>query len=322
MKNKILVCLYVIMLVAVVGCDTRKPTNTSTKGLATVVCDETFQNIMNQEIGVFEYTYPEANIIPFYTDEKSAIDSLLKMKTKLIVTAHKLTEKQELYLKERKGFCRTQRVAVDAIALIVNPKNPCSILSMKELTEIMSGEVQRWDQLEPSKLDTIDIIFDNEGSSTVQYVRDSILKGKQFPKNVYAQQSNKDVFEVVKKNKNALGVIGVSWISADMKTKDMSLEERVANLNEENVTTTVFADSVKVMKVRRDDNIEAFQPYQAYIFDGSYPLYRNIYMINTAAGGSLSHGFYSFVTGFIGQKIIQQTGILPSVVRPRMVSLN
>ena len=322
MKNKILVCLYVIMLVAVVGCDTRKPTNTSTKGLATVVCDETFQNIMNQEIGVFEYTYPEANIIPFYTDEKSAIDSLLKMKTKLIVTAHKLTEKQELYLKERKGFCRTQRIAVDAIALIVNPKNPCSILSMKELTEIMSGEVQRWDQLEPSKLDTIDIIFDNEGSSTVQYVRDSILKGKQFPKNVYAQQSNKDVFEVVKKNKNALGVIGVSWISADMKTKDMSLEERVANLNEENVTTTVFADSVKVMKVRRDDNIEAFQPYQAYIFDGSYPLYRNIYMINTAAGGSLSHGFYSFVTGFIGQKIIQQTGILPSVVRPRMVSLN
>lgn len=322
MKNKILVCLYVIMLVAVVGCDTRKPTNTSTKGLATVVCDETFQNIMNQEIGVFEYTYPEANIIPFYTDEKSAIDSLLKMKTKIIVTAHKLTEKQELYLKERKGFCRTQRIAVDAIALIVNPKNPCSILSMKELTEIMSGEVQRWDQLEPSKLDTIDIIFDNEGSSTVQYVRDSILKGKQFPKNVYAQQSNKDVFEVVKKNKNALGVIGVSWISADMKTKDMSLEERVANLNEENVTTTVFADSVKVMKVRRDDNIEAFQPYQAYIFDGSYPLYRNIYMINTAAGGSLSHGFYSFVTGFIGQKIIQQTGILPSVVRPRMVSLN
>lgn len=322
MKNKFLAGLFVIMLVTIVGCDTRKPTNTSTKGIATVVCDETFQNIMNQEIGVFEFTYPEANIIPYYTDEKSAVDSLLKMKTKLIVTAHKLTEKQEMYLKERKGFCRTQRIAVDAIALIVNEKNPCSILSMKELKEIMSGEVQRWDQLEPSKLDTIDIIFDNDGSSTVQYVRDSILQGKQFPKNVYAQQSNKDVFDVVKKNKNALGVIGVSWISADMKTKDMSLEERVANLNEENVTTTVFADSVKVMKLRRDDSIEAFQPYQAYIFDGSYPLYRNIYMINTAAGGSLAHGFYSFVTGFIGQKIIQQTGILPSVVRPRMVSLN
>jgi phosphate transport system substrate-binding protein len=77
-----------------------------------------------------------------------------------------------------------------------------------------------------------------------------------------------------------------------------------------------------VLKVRRDDDIKAYKPYQAYIYDGSYPLFRSIYMITTAANGSIAHGFYSFVTGFKGQKIIQMTGILPATVQPRMVNLN
>lgn len=37
------------------GCR-KAPTNTSTSGLATIVCDASFQNIMDQEIDVFEYT--------------------------------------------------------------------------------------------------------------------------------------------------------------------------------------------------------------------------------------------------------------------------
>ena len=79
---------------------------------------------------------------------------------------------------------------------------------------------------------------------------------------------------------------------------------------------------MKVIAVRNDDALKAYKPYQAYIFDGSYPLYRSIYMITTAPGGSLGHGFYSFVTGFQGQKLIQMTGILPATVRPRMVNVN
>ncbi|MDD6007592.1 MAG: phosphate ABC transporter substrate-binding protein, partial [Bacteroidales bacterium] len=67
---------------------------------------------------------------------------------------------------------------------------------------------------------------------------------------------------------------------------------------------------------------EAFKPYQAYIYDGSYPLYRPIYAICAGVMGSLPHGFFSFVTGFNGQKIIQQTGVLPATIQPRMVNLN
>ena len=79
--------------------------------------------------------------------------------------------------------------------------------------------------------------------------------------------------------------------------------------------------SVKVLKVRRDDQVEAYKPYQQYIYDGSYPLFRQIYMVTVGANGGLNHGFYSFVTGRIGQKIILRTGIMPAVFSPQVVSL-
>lgn len=299
-----------------------KPRNTSTSGLATVVCDESFKNILDQEIEVFEFTYRNASIIPYYTSETAAIDSMLQLKTKLIITAHELTKNQKEYLRERKGFCRTQRIAVDAIALIVNKNNPCEILSLSEIKEILQGKITDWNEISPNKTGAISVVFDDQGSSTVKYMRDSLLQGDTIAGRVFAQNSSNAVFEAVEKNKGAIGVIGVSWISADMKAKEMTTEERITNLNEENVTTTTFSDKIKVLKVRRDDQLEAYQPYQAYIYDARYPLFRSIYATCTSPDGDLSQGFYSFITGFIGQKIIQQTGILPSVIQPRMVNLN
>lgn len=317
----LLVCIvaYVIVLSS---CDRRKPTNTSTSGIISIVCDESFENILSQEIDVFEFTYPKANIIPYYTDENSAIDSLMQNKTKLIITAHMLTDAQVEYLKEQRGNVKTQKIAVDAIALIVNKDNPIEELTMSELGEIMTGKVTKWNEISPSKLGTIQVVFDNQGSSTVQYMRDSLLHGSPFTPNVFAQKSNADVFKAVETRKDAIGVIGVSWISSDLKSKTVSLEEKVKTLSENDTTTTEFDNSVKVLKVRKDDLLNGYKPYQAYIYDGSYPLFRGIYAITTAAGGSLGHGFFSFITGFTGQKIIQRTGVLPAVIQPRMVSVN
>ncbi|WP_304969436.1 PstS family phosphate ABC transporter substrate-binding protein [uncultured Muribaculum sp.] len=322
MKLKIAIALLSASLLGLGSCR-KAPTNTSTSGLATIVCDDSFENIMNQEIDVFEYTTKgNANIIPYYVSEKACIDSLLDFRTKTIVIARDLTEKEKAYLKSEKKLVRSNRIAVDAIALIVNPGNPVEILSEKEIGEILSGEITRWDQIEPSKLGEIQVVFDNEGSSTVQYMRDSLMNGRKFSPNVYAQNSNQEVFAQVQQRKSVLGIIGVSWISADMRTRDLPREERIKSLERQDTTVAEFDTSIKVLKVRRDDSIEAYKPYQGYIYDGRYPLYRSIYMITTSANGSLSHGFYSFVTGTIGQKIIQRTGILPARVQPRMVNLN
>lgn len=313
----------IILTITLLICScVRQPKSTSSSGLATVVCDESFENILNQEVEMFEYNYPKASIIPYYVDEKSAIDSLLELKTQLIVVPTMLDNGQKAYLKTKDRNVFQQRLAVDAIALIVNKYNTIEELSISELREILTGKCARWDEIEPSKLKDIHVIFDHQGSSSVRYMRDSIMNGEPFGGTVYAQNNNKEVFDVVSKNKNAIGIIGVSWVTADMKGREMSVAEHSKLLQKNDTTALEFNDNVKVLKIRRDDCPIGYQPYQAYIFSGEYPLYRSIYAVSIAPRGSLPHGFLTFMTGYVGQKIIQNTGVLPAAIQPRIVQVN
>lgn len=287
--------------------------------MAKIACDESFETIFEQEVNVYEYIYPKEDVMVYYVPEQEAVDSILAMDgVKGAVLTRQLTEQEVGYLRSHKKVVHQQKIAVDALALIVNPANPVEILSKKDIAEILSGDVTRWDQVEPSKLGEIQVVFDHAQSSTVAYMRDSLLGGKPFGPNVAAVKSNPEVFKAVASNKNAVGVIGVSWVASDMSGRQMSVEEMAQAVEKSDTTQLDFSSDVKVLKIRGNDEVTAYRPYQAYIFDGSYPLYRSVYMVSTAPGGTVAHRFYSFVTGFQGQKIIQMSGILPATVRPRM----
>ena len=296
--------------------------NTSTSGTAILACDASFENIMQQEIEVFEYAYPHASILSYYMDEKAGVDSLLFGKARVAVIANPLTKDQGEFLKDKKHYAKTKKIAVDAIAVIVNRENPVENLSVKDLGEILTGKLTEWNDVYPSKLGKIQVVFDHSGSSVVKYMSDSIMGGEKFADNVYSASSMEGVFDAVKERRNAIGLVGVSWISSDLKSADMTAAERMKTLERDDSTTTTFTDEVKVLGVNRNNSAIAYKPYQAYIFDGSYPLYRSIYMINTGGAGTLANGFFAFVTSFRGQKLMMSTGVLPATVHHRMVSVD
>lgn len=299
-----------------------KKANSSTTGTTTMVCDASFQNILQQEIDVFEYQYPDAHILARYEPQSVAIDSLMSLNTKTIVIARDLTDQEKRVLRNKKKVVKSAKIAVDAVALIVNKDNPIEMLTVGEVADILSGSSRMWNDLEPSELGEIAVIFDDKGSSLVSYMRDSLLNGGELGPNVYAQGSVPKVFDAVKKNRNAIGVLGVSWITSDMAGADISPDSlAVQMLSDEPVMGATLSDDIKVLKIRRNDEVTAYKPYQQNIFDGTYPLFRQIYMVTTGVSGSLASGFYSFVTGETGQKIIMKTGILPARTRIQVVQL-
>ena len=292
-----------------------------------LACDASFENIMDQEIDVFEYSYSNsrrlASVIPYYVSAQAAFDSLLNddNSIKTIVVGRQLNADEKKRLQAQKRKPRQQKIAVDAIALIVNNENPQDFISMKELRGILSGDITKWSDMWPTKLDSIRVVFDQNGSSLFQFMRDSINGGNPIKAKVYAEKSSREVFAAVSKRKNALGVIGVSWISVDMDGTTMSREEMRKRSETNDTTNLGFNPEIKVLAVSGDDSPQAFKPYQAYIFNGKYPLYRSVYMITTTVGGTLNNAFYAFVTGMQGQKVIQLTGVLPAVFQPRMVNV-
>lgn len=306
-----------------------KAPHSSTSGTATMVCDNTFENILQQEVDVFEYQYPDAHILVRYGTQAEAFDSLFSMNTRTIVACRDLTAQEKRALKakyknERNANVnvRSAKIAVDAVAFIVNPENNVEKLTVDELADIISGRTTQWNELQPSDRGKIKVVLDQSGSSMATYLSDSLLHGEPLGPTVFAAGSIPQVFDAVEHDRDAIGVLGVSWITSDMDSADLSREELAKSiLSDDPVQGATLTQRVKVLKVYRPGQAQAYKPYQQYIFDGSYPLFRQVYMITTASSGNVGGGFYSFVTGPIGQKIIMKTGILPATVRTIQVEL-
>lgn len=332
MKTKFLPIAFGSLLLASTLACTPIKKGEYASGSATIFCDDGFRTILEEEIDVFEYTYPQSSIIPIFVSQQEAIDTLLADGTNAIIVTKELTPEQIKYMRSKfKRVVRQQPIAVDAVALIINKDNPVNSLSMEEIKKIMNGEINKWSQLAVNDTADIKIVFDNAGSSTVSYLRDKFLpEGKSISEvtNAYAQNNNAQVFDIVKQNPDALGVISVSWLGEDLQVaKKVPLDQRMEIYQNENDTIkTDLTTEVKILKVSNptEDNDYspiAYSPYQKYIFTGEYPLVRKVYMISTASNSTVMHSFYVFVTGFVGQKIISKTGILPYTNNPRVVQV-
>ena len=320
-----------LMLTALFSCTPIKKGEYAS-GSATIFCDDGFKTILEEEIEVFEYTYPQSSIIPFYVSEQEAIDTLLADGTQAIVVTKEFTKEQIQFMRSKyKRVVRQQPIAVDAVALIINKDNPVDALSLDDIKKIMNGDIKKWSQLAVQDTTDIKIVFDNAGSSTVSYLREKFLpEGKTISEvaNAFAQKNNAQVFDVVKTDPSALGVISVSWLGEDLQVaKRVPLDQRMEIYKNENDTIkTNLTTEVKILKVsnpteENDFSSVPYAPYQKYIYTGEYPLVRKVYMISTASNSTVMHSFYVFVTGFVGQKIISKTGVLPYTNNPRVIQL-
>lgn len=303
------------------------------KGADTIYCDDGFKNILEEEIDVFEYTYPDSSIIPFYVSEAQAVDALMGDTTEAIVVTHELTLDQIKTIRDKNRKVVKQRcVAVDAVGLIVNKDNQLSELSMEDLGKIMNGEITKWSQLAVADTADIQLVFDNQNSSTAMFMREKFLDGKPITSNpnvhVFAQENNAQVFDVIKENPHAIGIISVSWLGDSLEmAKRVPVEKRIESYEDnDDIVAKELTTEVKVLGIQNpteenDYTLTPYKPYQAYIATGEYPLFRKVYMITTASSSTLMKSFYDFMTGFVGQKIIANTGILPYQLNPRVVEL-
>lgn len=324
--NKCFIAAVVAILAAgVAGCSDYK-TGEYSKGSTVIACDQTFQNIMEQEILVFEHNYKGSNVMDLYVDENSAIDSLLDMENnvRMAVASRPLSKEEIAYLRKHERNVNQAAVAVDAIALIVNPANPISEIDYADVVDILTGKLTRWDQIgaDETRLGDIAVIFDHNGSSTTRYMADSVLMGKPFAGNIYAQKSPAEVFEKVSASKNAIGIIGVSWLRSTLTGRELSQQE-LASLNDADSLTVLssMTTDVKVLAVSPKDQVRAYLPDQQNIFDGNYPFHRQMYLISTSVPNTVGHSFYTFVTSHVGQKIILSSGICPKLISVQIVEL-
>jgi phosphate transport system substrate-binding protein len=310
-KSFIAALFFAVILFSFIGCNNKpqKPLDTTTSGSIKISIDETFQPIVQAELDVFHALYNKATIKTSYKPESDAVNDLLKDSAQLIVIPRELSAQEKKTFEALNMTMPVSKFAIDAIALITNPANPDSTFTMAQIRDIFSGAIKQWDQLDKNgSKEDINVVFDNANSSTVRYIKE-VAGGKGFSsKAFFAQNNNPEVIEYVSSHKNALGIIGVNWIS-----------------DSDDSTTTNFLKKIKVVAIAPDENQEGAgefrKPYQAYIAQGVYPLTRKVYVIVRGGRAGLAAGFASFICGDKGQRIVLKSGLLPATMPIRIVEI-
>lgn len=283
-------------------------TDTPTTGKVSIAVDATFQKVIAAELPVFHAMYKYAEITPLYITEKEAINLLLLDSVRLAVLTRPLNRNEKSYFHAKKFIPKEIPIAIDGIAVIVNPLNPNTLLTLNQLRKIMSGEISDWNQVDPgSKSGKIKVVFDHPNSSILRLIADSIAKSPVLGSQLSAFNSSLEVVDFVSANQFAIGLIGVSWIS-----------------DSRDAETLLYLKKIKVAGIsasERATDTNTYLPFQADIAKGKYPLTRFIYMILSEPRPGLGTGFTSFVASDKGQKIIQKTGILPYTLPERIVNI-
>jgi phosphate transport system substrate-binding protein len=265
----------------------------------TLYLEESFKPLFETSIYTFEGQNPLADFDAHYVTEVEAIEALIENKTSTISITRDFTEEEKARLRLSKIEVRSDKVAKDAVAIIINPQNPDSTLTVDQIKRIIAGKDTVWNGLKTS----INVVFDNINSANFNYMTQ--LAGiKSVSKNVFAVKSNEEVIEYVKNNKSAIGIIGVNWIS-----------------DEDDPETLSFRDGLTVVAVAEEEGKEYFKPYQAYIYTKEYPLTRELWMINKAGRTSKNTAFILFMLGDKGQLIIQKSSLIPANMVARMIQM-
>lgn len=310
MKKIFFISVTLLLAVLLVACGKQKSTetkNTMRSGYIKIAVDQTVQNVIQQQIDVFEGLYP-VDIEPIYTTEQEAVELLKNDSVRLAVTARKFTEAEVSYFNSKTFQPEAVRIAIDGVAVITNPANRDSVISARDMKRILTGEVTQWNQIFPgSKLGKIQVVFDNTNSSIVRYANDSICRDMPLSKELNALELNEEVVEHVAKVPSAMGLIGVNHIS-----------------DENDSTVIEFTKKIRVMRVSYEDaaNTEnSVQPYQYYLYNGQYPFRREIFILLNDPRGELPKGFSRFISSDQGQRIIKRTGLLPSTMPIQTVKI-
>ena len=294
-----------MLLVALVSCTPRvEVDHRMHEGNIDFCCDESYANVLAQQVFVFTRTNPGAFIDMTRCTERDALNALLEDSVRLITMTRRLTASEKNRILENQLNCNETHIAVDAIAFVVNKNNPDSILTVENIRSILTGEVTQWSELFPqSKLGKIQVIFDNRNSSTVRYAVDSICAPDALYNGVAAVDNTLQVVNEVSKRRNAIGVIGAGWINA-LDSAEVRVRDRVSPV-----------------RIKKTPDAKAFGPFQAYIASADYPYFRSIYMINTESNNGLCTGFTIFVAGQRGQKIFEKSNISPARIEERVINL-
>lgn len=199
-------------------------------------------------------------------------------------------------LKYRSDRLDEHVVALDAIAVIVNPQNSVSELSISQLRAIYSGQIKNWKD----------------------------VGGRDAPIEFYGRDRNSGTFEMFTEKifgKSALNNSAGLAVPAEYQIADSGLivDAVMHSPNAIGYVSSPMIRDVKALAIS-DGSGPAILPTELSIVTEDYPICRRLFLYNWGVPGSVMEAFIRYAVYKPGQALVEQTPFVE--LTPRIFSVS
>jgi len=275
---------------------------TATKGHLRILVAESVAPVLEQEIAKFMNLYQThgADVTYAVMQSEEADARFVNDTARIIVTTVPLTDPEKAKVKKTTDNLAEIVLAYDGVVAVVQNRNHRNELSVKQLRDLLSGTISRWEQLSPpeSQHGRIRLVFEDSSDVSGYFAR-RLLGGAQIKVDFSKTTSSEQTLQEVSNNPNALGFVGLNWANSALdRVKILSIAA------DSSVADTLF-------KPPPESFGNAYSPHPAYLYLNYYPMKRAIYVYARTTTGDFATGVASFFASPAGQKIFLEAGLVP-----------
>ncbi len=264
MKKKLL-CITIVLLIAVTICGTGCTSNTSGARVQ-VAGSTTIQPHAEALAKAFQTNNSGITVFVQGGGSSAGVTAVGTGTADIGMSSANLTASQLA----RYPNLKPVPIAVDGLAVIINPQNPVDSLTLNQVRDIFSGSISNWNQVGgPSQ--QINTVNREIGSGTRDGIQKIVLKNGSFSSRGITQSSTGAVRSFVAADPNAIGYISFAEVD----------------------------NSVKAL------GIDGVVPTYASIANGTYPIQRDLLFVINGDPSGYAKAFLDFTLSPAGQAILK-----------------
>ncbi|MGB4442295.1 MAG: PstS family phosphate ABC transporter substrate-binding protein [Coriobacteriia bacterium] len=172
------------------------------------------------------------------------------------------------------------KVAIDGIAVVVNPGNGVEELTLEQLGQIFRGEITNWSEVGGANMEIV-LLSRDSSSGTYEYFKEAVVANEdenaEYAASAKLLPSNQAIADEVAANEAGIGYIGLGYLTEDVKV--------------------VAIDGVKA-------SVETAA-------DSSYPISRYLYMYSNGEVDGVMKAYLDWILGPEGQQLVEDEGFVP-----------
>ena len=252
------------------------------------VGSDTMVNLALAWAEAYHELHPEVSISVTGGGSGTGIASLINGSTDIANASREMKE-EEFEQAEEQGIAPVEHVvAMDAIAVVVNPGNPLDQLSIPQISDLFTGRITVWQELGGENRPVI-LASRESNSGTYIYFLEKVVRRDDpdnhdlFSPEALLLPSSEVIGLEVSQNPNAIGYDGLGYVTPHQKALKVAVDQ----------TGPFVAPSIETVK------------------DGTYPIARPLYMYTSGEPTGAIKEYLDWIMSDDGQKIVAELGFVP-----------